>query len=130
MATSVPVPIAMPTSAAASAGASLMPSPAIATTPPFRLEPRTTSALRSGQHLGVDALMPSLRADGLGRVAVVAGQHHEVDALGPKVADRLAARFLPGVGHGQDGVGLAIDREEDHRFAPRSALCPPFPRER
>ena len=31
MATSVPVPIAMPTSAAASAGASLIPSPAIAT---------------------------------------------------------------------------------------------------
>ena len=34
MATSVPVPIAMPTSARASAGASLMPSPAIATTWP------------------------------------------------------------------------------------------------
>ena len=34
IATSVPVPIAMPTSALASAGASLMPSPAIATTRP------------------------------------------------------------------------------------------------
>ena len=36
MATSVPVPIATPTSAFASAGASLMPSPAIATTRPSR----------------------------------------------------------------------------------------------
>jgi hypothetical protein len=34
IATSVPVPMAMPTSALASAGASLMPSPAIATTRP------------------------------------------------------------------------------------------------
>ena len=39
IATSVPVPMAMPTSACASAGASLTPSPAIATIWPSRLEP-------------------------------------------------------------------------------------------
>jgi hypothetical protein len=37
MATSVPVPMAMPTSAAASAGASLMPSPTKASLVPFAL---------------------------------------------------------------------------------------------
>jgi hypothetical protein len=37
IATSVPVPMAIPTSAAASAGASLTPSPAIATTRPSAL---------------------------------------------------------------------------------------------
>src|ERR1700674_1172235 len=44
IATSVRVPIAIPTSAAARAGASLMPSPAIATTRPASFSSSTTSA--------------------------------------------------------------------------------------
>ena len=48
IATSVPVPIAMPTSAAARAGASLTPSPAIATTRPSARSFVTTACLRSG----------------------------------------------------------------------------------
>ena len=52
IATSVPVPIAMPTSACASAGASLMPSPAIATTRPSRCSRLITVALLLGQHVG------------------------------------------------------------------------------
>ena len=52
IATSVPVPIAMPTSACASAGASLMPSPAIATTRPSACSRSTTRGLLVGQHLG------------------------------------------------------------------------------
>ncbi len=54
MATSVPVPMAMPTSAAARAGASLMPSPAIAT--------RRPSALQLGDHGGL-ALRRDARLD-------------------------------------------------------------------
>ena len=48
MAMSVPAPMAMPTSAQVSAGASLMPSPTIATRPTF-CKRRTTSALPSGR---------------------------------------------------------------------------------
>ena len=61
IATSVPVPIAMPTVAAASAGASLMPSPAIATTRPCDSRRRTRSRLSVGQHFRVDIArgMPS-----------------------------------------------------------------------
>ena len=54
MATSVPVPMAMPTAAWASAGASLMPSPAIATRPAFALQLLNDLALLRRQHLGDD----------------------------------------------------------------------------
>ena len=56
MATSVPVPIAMPTSAWASAGASLMPSPTIATRLPSSLQLLDLLGLVLGQHLGQDAV--------------------------------------------------------------------------
>ena len=52
MATSVPVPMATPRSAWASAGASLMPSPTMATTSPGRLERRDACLLVGRQHLG------------------------------------------------------------------------------
>ena len=48
IATSVPVPIAMPTSARASAGASLMPSPAMPTRRPEALSLFTVAALSPG----------------------------------------------------------------------------------
>ena len=54
MATSVPVAIAMPTSAAASAGASLMPSPTIATTCPLPRSALDRVRLVVRQHLGRD----------------------------------------------------------------------------
>ena len=49
MATSAPVPIAMPRSAAASAGASLMPSPTIATMRPSACSRSTSAALSAGR---------------------------------------------------------------------------------
>ena len=52
MATSVPVPIARPRSAWASPGASLTPSPTIATTRPSAWRRRTTLHLVGGEHLG------------------------------------------------------------------------------
>ncbi len=62
IATSVPVPMAMPTSACASAGASLMPSPAIATLRPSACSRLTWSALSSGSTSASASSMPSCRA--------------------------------------------------------------------
>ena len=56
IATSAPVPIAIPRSAAASAGASLIPSPTIATTWPAACSAATLAALSAGQDLGQDPL--------------------------------------------------------------------------
>ena len=65
IATSVPVPIAMPTSAAASAGASLMPSPAMATIRPCSRNSRTRSFLRCGSTPASTSSMPNLLATAL-----------------------------------------------------------------
>ena len=62
MATSVPVPMAMPTSAAASAGASLMPSPAIATRRPSAFKSRDQRQLVGRPDLAVDFVDAQLRA--------------------------------------------------------------------
>ena len=62
MATSVPVPIAMPTSAAARAGASLIPSPAMATTAPCCLSFRMSSILSCGMTSAWTSSIPSSRA--------------------------------------------------------------------
>ena len=61
MATSVPPPMAMPMSAAARAGASLMPSPTIATTPVF-FSSATVAALSAGSTSAWTSLMPSASA--------------------------------------------------------------------
>ena len=78
-ATSVPVPIAMPTSACASAGASLMPSPTIATTRPIVLQPAHLGDLAVGQHAGDHVRDACLARDGVRRVRMVAAQHHDVE---------------------------------------------------
>ena len=62
IATSVPVPMAIPTCAWASAGASLIPSPAIATKRPSRWRPFTTSAFWSGSTSATTSSRRSLRA--------------------------------------------------------------------
>src|SRR3974390_1946559 len=70
MATSAPVPIAMPTCACASAGASLM------------LKRLDRACLLIGQHLGDHLVDAELAADRLGGHAAVAGQHHNADSVG------------------------------------------------
>ena len=67
IATSVPVPIARPRSAWASAGASLTPSPTIATTRPSACRRRTTSAFSDGQDLGDDLVDADLGGDARAR---------------------------------------------------------------
>ena len=65
IATSVPVPIAMPTSAPANAGASLIPSPAMATLWPLACSARTRSILSCGRTSPWTSSMPSVRATAL-----------------------------------------------------------------
>ena len=81
IATSVPVPMAMPTSAAARAGASLMPSPAIATTRPSLCSRFTTALFCSGSTSASTSSMPSCRATASAVRAVVAGEHDDAHAL-------------------------------------------------
>ena len=83
IATSAPVPMATPRSARASAGASLMPSPTIATRPPLGLQPlRSSRPCRPGStsaitRSGGDA---DGAGDGLGGRPRVAGQQPDLDA--------------------------------------------------
>ncbi len=62
MATSVPVPIAKPTSARASAGASLMPSPTIPTVRPSARSRSISRALSAGRTSATTRVMPTRRA--------------------------------------------------------------------
>ena len=113
IATSAPVPMAMPTSAAASAGASLTPSPAIATTRPSRRSFSITALLAVGQHLGLDLGDAELSRHRHRGGAVVAGQHDDGDAVGLQRCERLRGAFLHRIGDGDDARGLAVDGDED-----------------
>src|SRR5271155_3557648 len=94
MATSVPVPIAIPTSASARAGASLMPSPAIATFRPSVLSALIRSCLSSGLKF-VD---PQLLGDDLGRLLIVPGEHDDLQPQVMKASHRFRCRGLDGIG--------------------------------
>ena len=82
-------PMAMPMCASRSAGASLTPSPVIATTAPRAFQSRTMRSLSSGVARAWTTLrrrprprrtMPSSRAIARGGDRVVAGDHHRADA--------------------------------------------------
>ena len=113
MATSVPEPIARPTSAAARAGASLTPSPAMATTRPSLAEPLDDVALVVGQDLGLDPVDAEAAGDGFGGDPVVAGEHDDLDAVGAQRLERLGGGVLDRVGDGDDAGDLAVDADED-----------------
>ena len=76
MATSVPVPIARPRSAAASAAASLTPSPTIADRPALVLQAMDHGDLVGGEDLGDDLVDADLGGDRAGGSFVVAGEQH------------------------------------------------------
>ena len=121
MATSVPVAMAMPTSAAASAGASLMPSPTMATTLPSRAG-ATTSALSPGSTSArtcVDAELPRRPRRPL--PAVVAGEHHGLDAQRVQRATASRARRLDACR--RRPAGPAARRRRD--FAPATRRSGP-----
>ena len=80
LAACVPVFIATPTSACASAGASLVPSPVIATSLPAGLLAADQRHLVFGRRLGEEVVDAGLGGDGRGGQRVVAGDHHGADA--------------------------------------------------
>ena len=130
IATSVPVPMAMPRSAWASAGASLIPSPTMATVLPPALEGRHLGGLLLRQHLRQDVpgLDPHLAGDGLGRGAVVAGEHPDLEPQGPQLGHRLRRLRLEGVGDGDQAGPLAVEGDVHRRRAglrQRSGPRPP-----
>ena len=92
IATSVPVPMAMPTSACASAGASLMPSPAIATLRPSACRRLTCSALSSGSTSADRLVDAELRARRLRRCCC-----ESPVSITMRTPERLSAAIASGV---------------------------------
>ena len=111
--------MAMPTSAWASAGASLMPSPAIATTRPCPCSRLMTSALSPGSTSASNSSMPSWRRDRLGSGAAVASQHHDAQS---HVLQLLQSPSRRG---GLDRVGDPKIPHTSPSMATRSRLHPP-----
>ena len=111
---------------AASAGASLMPSPAIATTRPSACSRRIASAFCSGSTSASTSSMPSCARDRLGRRAAVAGQHHDAQAVGvqqraaPRRVDALIGSATP-----SRPASAAVDGDEHHRLAVAAQLRRP-----
>ena len=86
----VPVFIATPTSAWASAGASFVPSPVIATSSPPGLLAPDQRHLVLGRRLGQEVVDAGLVGDRRGGQRVVAGDHHRADAHPPQLGEALA----------------------------------------
>jgi len=113
MATSVPVPMAMPTSAAARAGASLRPSPAKTTRSPRAWWTWTSSCFVAGVVSAWKRVELEFLGDGAGGGGAVAGDHDDFEAE--------AAEFGEGGGRGGfdrvfegDGAGeLAVGDDAD-----------------
>ena len=108
MATSVPVPMAMPRSACASAAASFTPSPTMATTWPSACSVRTASTLSAGSTSAITVSMPTWAATAAGGPLVVAGQQHRGEPQRAQLADGLGAGGLHRVGHDQHGPDCAV----------------------
>ena len=113
IATSVPPPMAMPTSAAASAGASLTPSPTMATRRPSPRSRCTTSLLRSGSTPASISSMPSVLRHRARGGQIVAGQHHDAQAVAAQRRKRGLRRRLDRIGDRDDAGGAAVDRDID-----------------
>ena len=108
MATSVPVDIAMPTSAAASAGASLMPSPTMATRSPPAFSSATIAALSSGSTSWRTSAMPSCSAARRALPPVVAGDENGLHAERLQPLHRRGGAGLEGVAEGQQAEQLRL----------------------
>ena len=125
MATSVPVPMARPRSAWASAAASLTPSPTMATTLPSACSSAMTSTLSCGQHLGDHLVDADLGGDLVGDGRVVAGQQHRGQAEGAQLLRWPRAGRLDRVGHDEHAAGLAVPADDDGGPA-RAPRRPPW----
>ena len=90
LAADVPVFIATPTSAWASAGASLVPSPVIATSRPPSCSCLISASLSSGVASARKSSTPASSAIALAVQRVVAGDHHGADAHPAHLVEPLA----------------------------------------
>ena len=117
MATSVPVPMARPRSAWASAAASFTPSPTMATTRPSACSPATTATLSSGSTSAITSSMPTSAATDRATACVVAGQQDRGQPQGAQPADRLGAGRLDRVGDHEHGPGPAVPADRDRGAA-------------
>ena len=120
IATSVPVPIAMPTSAAASAGASLMPSPAMATICPLRVSASIARVFSARVHAGLDFIEAELLARR--RRAVCSLSPVSMTIFSPSsCSDWMASgvESLIGSATATSPAALTVQGDEDHGLALR-----------
>ena len=115
IATSVPVLIAKPTSAAASAGASFTPSPTIATTWPAARNRSTSAALSPGSTSARTSVMPSSPATASAVAPVVSGEHHRLNTHVREPCDRRGSAGARRIGDTCPARQLAVDGHEHHR---------------
>ena len=113
----VPVFMATPTSACASAGASLVPSPVIATRWPGRLLLADAGELHLRGRLGEEVVDAGLGGDGGRRQRVVAGDHHGADAHGAQLGEPLLDAALDDVLQEDDAQRLAAFGDDERRAA-------------
>ena len=121
LAACVPVFIATPTSAWASAGASLVPSPVMATSLPSACSSRMRASLFSGVACGEEVVDAGFGRDGGGGQRVVAGDHDGADAHGAQLGEALAHAALDDVLQMDDAEHLLVRR-------PPPAACRPIAR--
>ena len=120
-ATSVPAPMAMPTSAVASAGASLTPSPTIATLPAALLEAPDGGRLVGRQHLRGNLVDAESARDRIGDGLAVAGDHRHADPQRVE-ASTASRRLRPDlVLQGEGRRRPARRHDVEHRPALRAA---------
>ena len=124
LAACVPVFMATPTSACASAGASLVPSPVIATRRPPRCSSLMSVHLVLGRGLGEEVVDAGFLGDDRRGARVVAGDHHRADAHAPQIGEPLGDAGLHDV--------LQVDHAERARreggpSAPASATTSGVP---
>ena len=100
--------MAMPTSARASAGASLTPSPTIATVRPRPCSSATVRSLSSGSTSANTSSTPSCSPDGVGDGPGVAGDHDDV-------VDAEAVELGDGLGRLGPDLVLEGERADDRR---------------
>ena len=113
---SVPVPMAIPTSACASAGASLMPSPDHRHHLTPGLEALHLGHLPLGAHVGHYSFDAGRTRDGLGRGSMIARQHDHVQLQGPELSNGVAGAGLHRVGDGDHRGQPPVHRDEDGRL--------------
>ena len=117
IATSAPVPIAIPRSASASAGASLTPSPTIATTRPSACSRRTTSAFSAGSTSAMTSSMPTRLGDRARGRLVVAGHEDRAQAELAQPPHGLRRARLGLVGDDEQRARRAVPAADDRRQA-------------